>query len=444
MDFPYKLEVSQDKMKAWIIPIGNQAQSVSDRQIDEWLVSLPIIFGIKKETKVHLLNTEQVVFPLLIAEGKLPENGQDGELKLEYTKGIDTGEQPFNFRNVMDIPSISTGDKIAAASQPTYGLFGMDIFGNEIKPKPGKRAVYKLGPNVIEHESSLYSTINGQISIVGHTIQVNPVFYVKGDLSLEVGNIDFVGNVYIEGNIPVGYTISCGGDLKVFGMIEGSDINVGGSVFVKGGITGEKNCSIRTGGDLYALYINYANVISSGNIIIQHAILHSFVTSMKSVTCKKGHLIGGVLRAGKRVELMDAGNLHYTRTEIHIGNNDAIKMIKQDLDSRYQKMQKTLSKLSYIAVKLEEKTRLSNDKKDALLLEKQRKTKDFLVDEMKKLKQERLMLDYELQIDEELIINGACYPNLYIKMGKYSMPLNQNYQSVRFTDKGNEISVYPL
>ncbi len=95
-------------------------------------------------------------------------------------------------------------------------------------------------------------------------------------------------------------------------------------------------------------------------------------------------------------------------------------------------------------MKLEEKARSSNDKKDVLLLEKQRKTKDFLVDEMKKLKQERLMLDYELQIDEELIINGACYPNLYIKMGKYSMPLNQNYQSVRFTDKGNEISVYPL
>lgn len=445
MNFPYKLEISPDKMKAWIKSAGNQTQIVSEREVEEWMASLPITFGIKKEVKLLLLNTEQVMFPLLIAEGQSAENGYNGELILDCKKDLNKQEQPFNFRNIIEIPSVCTGDKIATVSQPTIGHFGTDVFGDAVKPKPGKKAFFKLGPNVIEHASIVYATIDGQISMVDQTIQVNPVFRVKGDLSLEIGNIDFIGNVSIEGNVPAGYIIRCGGDLKVYGMIEGSEIDVGGSIYVKGGITGEKDCSIRTGGDLYALYVNYVTIISSGDIVIQNAILHSYVTSMKSIICENGHLIGGVLKAGKRVELQDAGNVHYARTEIHIGNKEAIDLGKKDLDFRCQKIEKTLSKLSYIALKLEEKSRLSSmSKKDILLLEKHSTTKNHLVEEMKRLKQERVNLDYYLQVDEELIVNGSCYPNLYIKMGKYSRPLNQMYQSVKFTNRGNDISMYLL
>ncbi len=49
MDFPYKLEISPDKMKAWIIPSGNPVQIVSEREVDEWLATKPITFGIKKK-----------------------------------------------------------------------------------------------------------------------------------------------------------------------------------------------------------------------------------------------------------------------------------------------------------------------------------------------------------------------------------------------------------
>ena len=444
MDFPYQLEVSPDKMKAWIKPADNPKQSLSGGEIEEWLRSSSIKYGMKEDVKSQLLHRDKIVFPLLIAEGKIPENGRDGQLSLESLRNLEKQVLPFNFKNIYDIPSVSTGEKIAAISQPTFGCFGFDVYGNKIKPKPGKAAFYKLGQNVIEHESKIYSTIDGQISMVGHTIHVNPVFQVKSDLNMEVGNIDFIGNVIIEGNVPADYKISCGGDLKVYGMIEGSNIDVGGSIYVKGGITGERNCCIRSGGDLNALYINYATVITSGDITIHKAILHSSVTSLKAISCKNGHLIGGILRAGKSVELKDAGNLHYTRTEIHIGNKEAIEFKKQELDSRYQKNQKTLSKLSYISMKLEEKLKNANDKRDALLLEKQRKTKNLLIEQMNKLKQERFMLDYELQVEEELIINGCCYPNLYINMGKYSVLLNQIYKSVRFSDKGNEISMYSL
>ena len=445
MEFPYKLDISSDKMKAWIIPaVNDRPESVSAQDLEQWLQNLPIKYGIREEVKSHLVNIEQSVFPLLIAIGKYPKNGEDGKVELAYTKGTDKQEQPFNFRNIIDIPSVSTGEIVATVTKPTIGEYGIDLFGNKIKPKPGKKALYKLGLNVMEHESVIYSTIEGQISIAGHTIQVNPVFLVKGDLSLKVGNIDFIGNVSIEGNVPVGYTVRCGGDLKVYGMIEGSTIDVGGSIYVNGGITGEKECYVRSGGDLNALYLNHVSVETGGNITIEKAILHSKVISSQSVACNNGHLIGGILRAGKKVELHDAGNIHYTRTEIHIGNKEAIELKKQEMDDQYKKMESTFSKLTYIAVKLEEKLKNSRDEKDLILLEKQRKTKNQLAEKMKKLKYERFRLDYHLQADEELIINGTCYPNLYIKMGKYSTLLNQPYHSVKFTDKGNEIAVYPL
>ena len=445
MDFPYKLDISSDKMKAWMIPaVNGQPEAFSVQELERWLQTLPIKYGIREEVISHLLNIEQLVFPLLIASGKHPENGEDGKVELAYTKGTDKQEQPFNFRNIIDIPSVSTGDIVATITNPTIGKYGIDLFGNKVKPKPGKKALYKLGLNVMEHESVIYSTIEGQISIAGHTIQVNPVFLVKGDLSLKVGNIDFVGNVSVVGNVPVGYTVRCGGDLKVYGMIEGSTIDVGGSIYVNGGITGEKECYVRSGGDLNALYLNHVRVETGGNITIEKAILHSKVISSQSIACNNGHLIGGILRAGKKVELHDAGNIHYTRTEIHIGNKESIELKKHEMDAKYKKMENTFSKLTYIAMKLEEKLKNSRDEKDLILLEKQRKTKNHLVEEMKKLKYERFKLDYQLQTDEELIINGTCFPNLYIKMGKYSTLLNQPYHSVRFTDEGNEIAMYPL
>ena len=108
MDFPYKLDISSDKMKAWMIPaVNNQTESVSVQELEQWLQTLPIKYGIREEVKSHFENIEQVSFPLLIAIGKYPENGEDGKVELAYTKGTDKQEQPLNFRNIIDIPSVS-------------------------------------------------------------------------------------------------------------------------------------------------------------------------------------------------------------------------------------------------------------------------------------------------------------------------------------------------
>ena len=93
-----------------------------------------------------------------------------------------------------------------------------------------------------------------------------PVFEVKGDLDLNTGNIDFIGNVMIDGNVPSGYEIKAGGDVKITGLVEGATIEAQGSIHISGGIAGQKKAVVRAGVDLQTQYVNQA-IIFAGNDI---------------------------------------------------------------------------------------------------------------------------------------------------------------------------------
>src|SRR5699024_7621487 len=64
-------------------------------------------------------------FPIIIAEGTPAEAGVDGSIHYTYdfTTTVDRSEG-FNFREVMRIPTVQAGDKIAEIIPPTTGEVG--------------------------------------------------------------------------------------------------------------------------------------------------------------------------------------------------------------------------------------------------------------------------------------------------------------------------------
>lgn len=447
MDIPYKLDISQDQMKAWVIPTKDEL-SPTETDIIQWLKNQNIIYGIIKE-QVSMLTTGniQADVPFILANGKQPIDGKNGYVQMLDKHSKKPEAKSIDFRDNLHIESVKYGEKIGDMIEPTHGAAGMNIFGMEIKPKIGRPAHIIAGKNVLIHESGIFATAEGQVCKVGDTVHVNPVFEVDGDLTLKVGNIDFVGNVIIAGNIPPGYRVKCGGDLRVSGMVEGSQLEIGGSAYIQGGITGESNGYLHVMGDVYTLYMNQCHVKAGGNITVQNSILHSYVTSGGSICSQKGHLIGGILTARKNVELFDAGNIHYTRTEINIADSEVMEMKKDEIDQHIEKVLMNIKKLAVIANKLQAKQAVPKEltTKERNLLQKQSKTNASLQKELYKLKQERMNLEYYLDIkDAELKIYGTAYPNLHIKIGKYSKPLNHVYRTVSFKEKNREITATPL
>src|SRR5699024_5003383 len=94
--------------------------------------------GIKAETIRLLLNREITKddFPVLIAEGNYPEHGEDGyiEFNLNLNTRVDNKEK-LDFREVMRIPSVTTGDKLATIIHPTEGIDGRDVSGKVVKAR---------------------------------------------------------------------------------------------------------------------------------------------------------------------------------------------------------------------------------------------------------------------------------------------------------------------
>src|SRR5690625_3097862 len=148
----------------------------------------------------------------------------------------------WDFREVMKIPTVQKGDTLARIIPPTEGKDGRTVFNTVIQAKRGEPVKIRAGQNVIYDEKDLtfYATSDGQVSVSANRINIHSLYEVREDISLKVGNIDFIGSVHIHGDVPSGFTIKAVGDIKIFGLVEAAKIEAGGSVFISEGIAGDR------------------------------------------------------------------------------------------------------------------------------------------------------------------------------------------------------------
>ena len=92
----------------------------------------------------------------------------------------------------------------------------------------------------------------------------------------------------VQGNVPSGYEIKAGGDVKITGLVEGAIIEAQGSIHISGGIAGQKKAIVKAGVDIHTQYVNQATIIAGNDIQIDNFIMHSEVTAGNRIFCKKG------------------------------------------------------------------------------------------------------------------------------------------------------------
>lgn len=51
---------------------------------------------------------------------------------------------------------------------------------------------------------------------------MKPLFYVYGDVDFNVGNIDFLGDVHISGDVREDFVVHATGTVTVDGLVEGA------------------------------------------------------------------------------------------------------------------------------------------------------------------------------------------------------------------------------
>jgi hypothetical protein len=147
----------------------------------------------------------------------------------------------------------------------------------------------------------MYAAVEGRVRWADDTLSVDRVIVVEGSVGLESGDIDHPGAVEVTEDVLEGATVKAKGDVEVRQVVERADIETGGSLTVRGGITGAMTHKIVAAGSVHAKFILDAHVEAGQDVAVEREIVHSSMKSRGAVLMPKGRLIGGetiALRGG--------------------------------------------------------------------------------------------------------------------------------------------------
>ncbi|MEN2766423.1 DUF342 domain-containing protein [Ornithinibacillus xuwenensis] len=422
----------------------NRDLDITSEAFHDFLNDNQIVYGIKEEAVELVISGIPLDdFPVAIATGVLPEHGTNAEIiyEINLNPTIEKTEKR-DFRDVMQIPSVEKDQKLASVSSPTKGKDGTDVYGNLIPAQPGKPLTIKTGKNVRyeETESAFYATSEGQASVQRNIIHVLPVFEVKDTLSLKEGNLNFIGTIIIKGDVPSGYKVNAGGDVKIFGMVEAASIHAEGSVFISEGLSGLQKGQVVARENIQIGYINQGNVNAGNNLYVENSILHSNCTAGSEIICQKGSIIGGTVSAGDSIQVKHVGNQMSTKTELMLGQSHNEVQLAENLQSQKKEIEDSLAKLKIIGEKLSQTPNIESNPKLLHALKRQRASYDKNTEMLSTINEqlESLSIDAKEKY-AKLVITGNVYANTIVSFGKYKRVINTINQHVEFELLNNEI-----
>lgn len=447
MEKQFRVRISKDRLAAELLCEDTLESdfSVTVKELLQFLNKEKVTFGIDSNIIEDIeKNPQTFPFPVTIARGIAPKNGHDAYLVNEIKQ--EEKREKFHFRNVIDIPTVLNGQLLATIIPATPGTAGKDVGGNPIQAKDGRPLRIRAGKNVLHHLEQFYATADGQVSITNRAIHVNPVYEVQGDLDMKTGNIDFTGNVVVRGNVPTGYIIKAGGDIKIYGLVEGAFLEAQGSVVVSGGISGEKRGKVIAGSNVQASYINQATVEAGLDIFATSSIMHSNVVAGGIINCENGSIIGGEVKARSSIVAKEVGNHLFTKTILQLGADTSLDEKEHKLRAEIKELTETIKKLTDIEKKFAQAKQAGRlPKNQLLLLSKQKAT-------MNKLTEQLFEKDEDLKELEEakketanlsVSVSGIVYPNSHIQFGKYAKVIQKEHQNVQFWYTDGEIHFKP-
>ncbi|BBI34412.1 DUF342 domain-containing protein [Cohnella abietis] len=366
-----QITISEDRMQAYLTFKRVEGDlKLTSRQLEQHLLSQGVKFGIQTDTLYLISQKPQDYYfsQNIVAIGVPPQPGKDGYVNVLFGESKGEGHRPteredgsVDYKEVTQLANVRAGQLIAERVEAIHGIPGKAVTGDDIPPKEGRDAQFKIGKNVVVNAEkiAMYSAIDGLVTKTDKDkLNVFPVFEVNGDVDYSVGNIDFVGTVVIRGNILTGFRVKASGDIRVTGGIEGAEVESEGSIEISGGIIGSNKGHVKAGRNIRCSFIQEGNAIAGEDILVSQSIMHSNVRAGKSVKCvgSKGLIVGGNIQAGDRVTARMIGNSMSTATVIEVGVRpemrqelNELKVTMRQLTDNVDKSEKALTMLDHMA-----------------------------------------------------------------------------------------------
>jgi uncharacterized protein (DUF342 family) len=450
------IEITEDEMKAFVhfTPPRFSGRHMEFDEVVDALKGAGAVTGLREEVTKEYLEAMDYSQPLLAAEGQKPRNGKDAyiDYKVQVEKsGVKFEEDEsgkVDFRNLELLENVVVGQILAVKVPAEEGIPGRTVTNRILPAKSGKDVQMQYGKGTIlsENGTELTAEINGQVVYKRGRISVEPVYVVNGDVSLETGNIVFLGSVIVSGNVQDNFVVKAAGNIEVKGTVQKAFLEAEGDIIVHQGISGREEAKIEsTGGNIFAKFVQNANVVSENDVVVPEGIIHSRVDAGERIYCngRRARIVGGLIRAGSEVNARFIGADVATKTEVKVGINPKVLQQMTELDTIRES---TKNELEAMAKNL---ATLTNQRKTSRLSEEKENMFQELNSKNQKLNNR--LNEIELELEElqayigmlehkgKVCAEKTIYPgvDIYIKDQKFLV--KDEYNFIKFTLEGDEI-----
>lgn len=447
-----KLMVSDGAMKAYarFYPPSAGGPLMSAEDINQELKLKKITVGIKDDAIQQYVKNRQYCTDILIAEGIPMREGHDGRIEYLFDTELDTkpkmnDDGTVDFFHLNTVCHCTKGQELARMIKEDAGTPGQSVKGDTISPHDVKKVTLQYGRNILlsEDRTTLISEIDGHVILVGDKVFVSGVLELQ-DVDTSTGNIEYDGDVLVQGNVMTGFSIKTNGNIEVKGVVEGAELHAGGNIVIARGVNGMARGKLVAGGNIIAKYMENANVTAGRNVEAE-AILHSQVSARVQVTVqgKKGFITGGTVRAGEAVEAKTLGSSMGVDTVIEVGTDPEQKERFAFLQKRIAETKKSIASIEPVLVAVGKKLG-SGEKLPVEQIKRMQVLSKNLLAQKEQLKTDTveltsLSVSFDRETESVVRVLGEAYPGTHIVISESSLVLREKYHYCRFIREGGDV-----
>lgn len=356
------IAISQDGMTAYLrLPEPLEGQQYQIEDIVALLEKSGVKVGIDQKAIATVLRNRRYNEAVAVANGKIPKDGIDGFFEYKFQRKLDgkprIREDGSVSYAIQLFELVEEGQVIALYHPAVQGVDGYTVKDAPLRARPARELPPLRGRGFTCKEDGItyVASITGKIDVVNDKINILPVYEVSGDVDVNMGNIDFRGDVIVHGSVCDDVEIKATGTVTVDGVVQGGSIYANKSIVLAGGVLGNGKSVIDSKGDVVAKFFEYATVRSKGDVTTD-ILLNSnvYCEGNAKVLDKKGCIVGGQVHAVCGVEANSIGNSAEIRTRVLVGNGGEIRQKMDELRNNIKASVSNIQRAEEILQKFEE------------------------------------------------------------------------------------------
>jgi uncharacterized protein (DUF342 family) len=264
---------------------------------------------------------------VLIARGDLPVTEENAYFKLDESlrkpappKFEEKGQA--NYRAFSPFVIVQKDQAIAVMHPAIPGVEGKTVHSEPIPFTKIQISSVVPGKNTRSDGQKIYTDAAGQLVISGTVLNVEPVLTLRGAVGYATGDINFPGDVVMEGAVNDGFRVNVGGSLTVRGTLDATDIVVLQNVSIKGGMIGRGRALVKVSGNLDARFIQNCRLACKKIVTVKSEVINSTIYTMEEVIVgEKGSIVGGEIFSFHSLSAGGIGRENSVPVRVHLGSN---------------------------------------------------------------------------------------------------------------------------